>query len=89
MIHGAAIGEQVSFPQGPQEHATGVKNMEVALPERWICVVIRRETIRQAVGKMVHIQHVCLALFHFAPTATMNYLCRVAVTKQLLEVLLD
>jgi len=52
---------QVPFPRELQERATAAGRDPAGLPERWMCVVVRRETITPAVGKIVHVRRVCLA----------------------------
>ena len=45
---------QVAFPQELQERALAARD-SAKIPERWMHVVIRRENITRAVGKMVYV----------------------------------
>jgi len=45
---------QVAFPRELQERAIAARDLE-EIPERWMHVVIRRQNITRAVGKIVYV----------------------------------
>jgi hypothetical protein len=45
--------EEVSFPAELQDFAIAARKEE-ELPERWMCIVVRREVMTKAMGKIVH-----------------------------------
>jgi hypothetical protein len=64
--------DQVAFPRELQESAIAARKDSAAPPERWMCVVTRREIIAQAVGKIVHVRSVSLTYLHSGlPTINM------------------
>lgn len=49
--------EHSSFPAELRDVAAAARK-EAESPERWMCVVVRREVMRRAVGRIVHVQQV-------------------------------
>jgi hypothetical protein len=56
------VRDQAAFPRELQESAIGARKDSATLPERWMCVVMRRGIIAQ--GKIMHVQRVSLTYMH-------------------------